>query len=79
MDNGVSVIEDREFATGLKKAKLRWSIYRFPVNYVLTGEEESHLKKMPIRDSLPPPIQDEHRLISQMGRILTLAAVDSIL
>lgn len=41
------LIDEREMAPELKKAALRWTVYRFTVRYVPTKEEEELISQLP--------------------------------
>lgn len=44
---GESILYDGDVAQEVKKTALRWTIYRFPVNYVPTEAEDNLLKQVP--------------------------------
>lgn len=44
---GESIIDDKNVAQELKKAALRWSVYRFPVRHTPTQDEDNLLQLMP--------------------------------
>lgn len=46
-NQGNSVLDHYDFAAELKKATLRWSIYKFPLRHTLTGDERKILHKLP--------------------------------
>lgn len=62
-----SMLEDREVSAELKKATLRWSIFRFSVRQVLTEEGKNILSMIPQWPSLTKEEKEEVR-----GTLFTL-------